>query len=68
MGKGDIVLVQEAARPLTSKKLIETCIEECNYFDAVLPVVPIKEATYTCSADLTIESIPIRDKHGFCSV
>lgn len=60
--EGDIVLVQEAARPLTSQKLVETCIRECRKFDAVLPVVPIKEAAYLCSAEFTIESIPQRDK------
>lgn len=62
MNEGDIVLVQEAARPLTSQKLIKTCIEECIKFDAVLPVVPIKEAAYICSAELAIESIPQRAK------
>ena len=42
----DIVLVCDAARPMTSKELIAACIEACAEHDGAMPVLPMKDTVY----------------------
>lgn len=46
----DSVLVHDAARPLLSKKQIETCMNALPGHEGVLPVLPLKDTVY-CSVD-----------------
>lgn len=43
---GDKVIIHDAARPLVSAHLIEECLKSCDDFDAVLPVIPVKDTLY----------------------
>lgn len=42
----DIVIIHDAARPLVSTALIQSCIDNCAGADGVLPVLPVKDTIY----------------------
>jgi 2-C-methyl-D-erythritol 4-phosphate cytidylyltransferase len=42
----DFVIVHDAARPLVSKELINACLDGCNEYDGVMPVIPAKDTIY----------------------
>lgn len=42
----DRVIIHDAARPMVSGQLINSCIEACKEAEAVLPVVPVKDTLY----------------------
>ncbi len=48
----DVVIIHDAARPLVSKELIQSCFDGCQEADGVLPVIPVKDTIYQ-SADRT---------------
>jgi len=51
----DKVLVHDSVRPLFPESIIKDAIEACNKYDAALPVISVKDATYQ-SFDGTILS------------
>lgn len=42
----DIVIIHDAARPLVSCNLINSCLQGCKDADGVLPVIPVKDTLY----------------------
>ena len=58
----DIVLIHDAVRPLVSPELIRACVENLGEHDAVLPVVPIKDALYYSEDGLNISAAVDRSK------
>lgn len=42
----DRVIIHDAARPLVSHALINSCLESCKDADAVLPVIQVKDTLY----------------------
>lgn len=42
----DVVIIHDAARPLVSTELIQSCIDFCKEADGVLPVLPVKDTMY----------------------
>ena len=46
VGCDDKIIIHDAARPLVSAQLIENCLNSCEEFDAVLPVIPVKDTLY----------------------
>lgn len=43
------VIIHDAARPLVSADLITDCIDNCDKYDAVMPVIPVKDTIYQSS-------------------
>lgn len=58
----DIVLVQDAARPFTSKALIQKCIEAARMADGAMPVLRMKDTVYYSTDGKKIDSLLERDK------
>ncbi|MBR5176821.1 MAG: 2-C-methyl-D-erythritol 4-phosphate cytidylyltransferase [Bacteroidales bacterium] len=54
---GDIVLVHDAVRPYFPISNISEGIDACKEYDAALPVIPVKDATYQSSNGVIISSI-----------
>lgn len=53
----DIVLVHDSVRPLFPISNIQDGISVCQSFDAALPVIPVKDATYQSVDGKTISSL-----------
>lgn len=53
----DIVIIHDAARPLVSEFLIDSCIAGCKEADGVLPVVPVKDTLYQSKDGCNITSL-----------
>lgn len=51
--KDTIVLIHDAARPMVSCEMLEQCIEGCETYDGVMPVLPMKDTVYYASDDGT---------------
>jgi len=58
----DIVIIHDAARPLISNNLIEGCIKDCEGFDGVMPVIPVKDTIYQSMDGKVIECLLDRNK------
>lgn len=58
----DIVLIHDAVRPLVTPELIRSCAENLEGHDAVLPVVPMKDAIYFSEDGLNICAAVDRSK------
>lgn len=58
----DIVLIHDAVRPLVTPELIRSCAESLENHDAVLPVVPMKDAIYYSKDGLSISAAVDRSK------
>ncbi len=58
----DIVLVQDAARPLTSAGLIGRCIEAAKGAGGSMPVLKMKDTVYYSADGTRIDSLLERDK------
>ena len=43
----DVILVQDAVRPLTSQEQLTTCLTRIEGYDGALPVLPMKDTIYT---------------------
>lgn len=61
-GERDIVLIQDAARPLTSEALIQKCIEAAKGADGAMPVLRMKDTVYYSTDGKKIDSLLERDK------
>ena len=58
----DIVIIHDAARPLVSKHLIDSCIEGVSDgYDGVLPVLPVKDTVYQSYDQTDISNLLPRD-------
>lgn len=55
--KAKIVIIHDAARPLVSSDLITGCIDKCNEYDAVMPVIPVKDTVYQSSNGKSIDRL-----------
>lgn len=53
----DIVIIHDAARPLCSEELIDSCLEGCKTADAIMPVIPVKDTTYMSEDGQHIQSL-----------
>lgn len=53
----DIVIIHDAARPLVSQELIQSCLLGCEDFDGVLPVIPVKDTIYQSSDGVHIDCL-----------
>lgn len=58
----DIVIIHDAARPLVSNKLIESCIKACENADGVMPVIACKDTVYLSEDGEHIKALLNRDK------
>lgn len=56
-GEDDIVIIHDAARPLVSQVLIQSCLEGCKDADGVLPVIPVKDTIYRSTDKKQITSL-----------
>ena len=58
----DIILIQDAARPLISKDIISKNIEACSEFDAVDTVIKANDTIISSKSGETINDIPNRSE------
>ena len=58
----DIILIQDAARPLISKEIISKNIEACSEFDAVDTVIKANDTIISSKSGETINDIPNRSE------
>lgn len=59
---GDKVLVHDAVRPLFPDSNIEDGIKACDEYDAALPVISVKDATYQSHDGITLSKILPREE------
>lgn len=52
-----VVIVHDAARPLVTDAIIDSCIEGCKTYDGVLPVIPVKDTIYISNNGVEINSL-----------
>lgn len=48
-----IILIHDAARPMVSREMLEQCLEGCETYDGIMPVLPMKDTVYYASEDGT---------------
>ena len=53
----DIVIIHDAARPLVSNELINSCLNGCLHADGVMPVIPVKDTIYLSRNAKEIDSL-----------
>ena len=53
----DVVIIHDAARPLVSQELIQSCLSGCEDYDGVLPVIPVKDTIYQSSDGVHIDCL-----------
>ena len=58
----DVVLVQDAVRPLTSQETISACLTEIKGHDGALPVLQMKDTVYLSKDGKSITSLLDRDQ------
>lgn len=58
----DIVVIHDAVRPFISVDLIDKCISALDYYDGVLPVIPVKDTLYYSDNGSSIAGLLERDK------
>ena len=58
----DVILVQDAVRPLTSESLIETCIRATEQADGAMPVLPMTDTVYYSKNGTHIDALLERDR------
>lgn len=58
----DVVLIQDAARPNTSMKLIEQCLDLKNDVDGAMPVLPMKDTVYLSEDGVQVSALLERKK------
>lgn len=58
----DVVLIQDAARPNTSMKLIEQCLDLKNDVDGAMPVLPMKDTVYLSEDGAQVSALLERKK------
>ena len=60
--EGDVVLIQDAARPNTSFKLIEACFNLTEDIDGAMPVLPMKDTVYLSEDGVQVSELLERKK------
>ena len=60
--ENDLVFVHDSVRPLFPLSNIDDAVVECEKYDATLPVIPVKDATYQSSDGKTLSSILPREE------
>jgi len=58
----DIILIQDAVRPLTSETLISRCIESAKTADGAMPMLPMTDTVYYSRDGAKIDALLERDK------
>ncbi len=58
----DIVLIQDAVRPLASQNLIQVCLEAASKAQGAMPVLRMADTVYYSSDGIKIDSLLDRDK------
>lgn len=58
----DMVLIQDAARPNTSMKLIEQCLDLKHDVDGAMPVLPMKDTVYLSEDGVQVSALLERKK------
>lgn len=58
----DVVLIQDAARPNTSVRLVEKCLELGSGADGAMPVLPMKDTVYLSEDGLQVSALLERKK------
>lgn len=58
----DVVLIQDAARPNTSMKLIEQCLDLKHDVDGAMPVLPMKDTVYLSEDGVQVSELLERKK------
>jgi len=58
----DMVLIQDAARPNTSKELIEQCLDLKHDVDGAMPVLPMKDTVYLSEDGVQVSELLERKK------
>lgn len=58
----DMVLIQDAARPNTSMKLIEQCLDLKHDVDGAMPVLPMKDTVYLSEDGVQVSALVERKK------
>lgn len=53
----DLVFVHDSVRPLFPLSIIDDCIETCTEYDAALPVISVKDATYRSADGVELTAI-----------
>ena len=53
----DVVLIQDAARPNTSFKLVEACFNLAEDIDGAMPVLPMKDTVYLSEDGVQVSSL-----------
>jgi len=57
IGDRDLVIVHDAARPLVSEELINSCLLIENEYDGAMPVLPVKDTIYVSDNGATISTL-----------
>lgn len=57
-----LVIIHDAARPLVSQELINSCYDTCCSADGAMPVIPVKDTTYYSEDGKTIANLLDRSK------
>ncbi|MCR4989425.1 MAG: 2-C-methyl-D-erythritol 4-phosphate cytidylyltransferase [Lachnospiraceae bacterium] len=58
----DIVIVHDAARPNVSEALLNACVDECKFYDGVIPVLPMKDTVYLSNDGTSITRVLDRSR------
>ncbi len=58
----DIVLVQDAVRPLASERLLQSCVEAAARADGAMPVLPMTDTVYYSEDGKKVDALLHRDK------
>lgn len=61
----DVIIIHDAARPLVSQELINACFDGCEDYEAVMPVIPVKDTIYLSEDGKNIQSLLNRN-HLWC--
>lgn len=60
--ENDNVIIHDAARPNVSEYMISQCLDCLSYYDAVMPVLPVKDTIYLSENGKSITSLLNRDQ------
>lgn len=58
----DFILIHDAARPLLSENMIQSCLSEAHKCDGAIPVLPMKDTVYMSENGRIISSLLNREK------
>lgn len=61
VSENDKVLIHDAVRPLVSQSLIESCIDNLDMCEGIMPGLPVTDTIYQCGDKQTITGLLNRD-------